>query len=163
LYNSVVQKLQFLNNFRLKPAKCQAFCKTCETANRAVEQVQLYYKYLLIKTNGNSSNNSNINKIFKKCNANPRVLGSNKIVLKTFDEIKDADNYYYIAIVPTATSEMNSNRFRNKIDGIKAKDSGFMPSENVYLCYWGNIEKYFKGIDAEKVLEVFKYNEGQIY
>jgi peptidoglycan/LPS O-acetylase OafA/YrhL len=42
----VVQKLQFLRelkfttNYRLKPAKCRAFCKTCETTNRVVEQGQ---------------------------------------------------------------------------------------------------------------------------
>jgi hypothetical protein len=35
----VVQKPQFLNNFRLKTAKCGAFCKTCERTNRVIEQV----------------------------------------------------------------------------------------------------------------------------
>jgi hypothetical protein len=38
--NRVVQKLQFMNKFRLKPAKCHAFCESCETTNRVVEQVQ---------------------------------------------------------------------------------------------------------------------------
>jgi hypothetical protein len=28
--NRVVQKLQFLNKFRLKTAKCRAFCETCK-------------------------------------------------------------------------------------------------------------------------------------
>jgi hypothetical protein len=37
--NRVVEKLQFLNNNRLKPAKCGAFCKTCLTTNRVVKQV----------------------------------------------------------------------------------------------------------------------------
>jgi hypothetical protein len=45
LKNRVVQKLQFLNKFRLKPAKCHAFCETCETANRAVEQVQYINRF----------------------------------------------------------------------------------------------------------------------
>ncbi|MDR0722642.1 MAG: DUF4469 domain-containing protein [Treponema sp.] len=35
----VVQKPQFLNNFRLKTAKCGAFCKTCSITNRVIEQV----------------------------------------------------------------------------------------------------------------------------
>jgi hypothetical protein len=35
----VVQKLQFLNNFCLKTAKCGAFCKTCSITNRVIEQV----------------------------------------------------------------------------------------------------------------------------
>jgi IS30 family transposase len=37
--NRVVQKLQFLNNNRLKTAKCGAFCKTCSRTNRVLEQV----------------------------------------------------------------------------------------------------------------------------
>jgi hypothetical protein len=35
----VVQKLQFLNNNRLKTAKCRAFCRTCSRTNRVLEQV----------------------------------------------------------------------------------------------------------------------------
>jgi hypothetical protein len=38
----VVLKLQFLNNNRLKPAKCGAFCKTCLATNRVVKQA--YYE-----------------------------------------------------------------------------------------------------------------------
>jgi hypothetical protein len=38
----VVQKLQFLNNNRLKMAKCGAFCRTCSRTNRVLEQV--YYR-----------------------------------------------------------------------------------------------------------------------
>jgi hypothetical protein len=120
--------------------------------------VQLYYKYLLIKTNGDSSKDSTVNKIFKKSNDNRRFLGSNKIVLKAYDKIKDADDYYYIAITPTAPNEMDSKMFKNKIDELK-----LMPSKNVCLCYWGDIENYFLRIGASKVLDVFKYNEGQIY
>jgi hypothetical protein len=44
-FNRVVQKLQFLNNFQIKPAKCRAFCETCETTNRVVEQVQYAESY----------------------------------------------------------------------------------------------------------------------
>jgi site-specific DNA-methyltransferase (adenine-specific)/modification methylase len=35
----VVQKLKFLNNFRLKTAKCRAFCATCERTHKVLEQV----------------------------------------------------------------------------------------------------------------------------
>jgi hypothetical protein len=38
-YTRVVQKLQFLNNNRLKMAKCRAFCRTCSRTNRVLEQV----------------------------------------------------------------------------------------------------------------------------
>jgi hypothetical protein len=37
--NRVVQKLKFLNNNRLKMAKCGAFCRTCSRTNRVFEQV----------------------------------------------------------------------------------------------------------------------------
>jgi hypothetical protein len=37
--NRAVQKLQFLNNNRLKTAKCGAFCRTCSRTNRVLEQV----------------------------------------------------------------------------------------------------------------------------
>jgi hypothetical protein len=120
--------------------------------------VQLYYKHLLIKTHGNSANDTTVNKIFKKSNDNPRVLGSNKIVLKAFNEITNANNYYYAAIVPTATNEMDNKTFKDKID-----DLALMPSENAFLCYWGDVENYFKKNAATKILETFKYNDGQIY
>jgi hypothetical protein len=45
--NRVVQKPQFLNNFRLKTAKCGAFCETCSitrtrqgSVKQVIEQVQ---------------------------------------------------------------------------------------------------------------------------
>jgi hypothetical protein len=120
--------------------------------------VQLYYKYLLINTDGNSSNDHSVKDIFKKSNGNPRILGSNKIVLRAFDEIRSSD-YYYVAIVSTAPNEMGSKEFEKKI-----RTLGLMLlNHNVFLCYWGNLEDYFKKINATKVLEVFKYNEGQIY
>jgi hypothetical protein len=40
--NRLVQKLQFLNKFRLKTAKCLAFCEACEITNRVIEQAQYY-------------------------------------------------------------------------------------------------------------------------
>jgi hypothetical protein len=48
LLNRVVQKLQFLNNFRLKTAKCTAFAATCGRTHKVVEQVQYQNKW----TNG---------------------------------------------------------------------------------------------------------------
>jgi retron-type reverse transcriptase len=53
---------------------------------------------------------------------------------------------------------MDSNKFKNHIDVLN-----LMPSKNTFLVYWGDIEKYFQSINAEKVLDVFAYNNGQIY
>jgi hypothetical protein len=122
--------------------------------------VQLYYKHLLIKTNGDSSNDNSVNKIFKKSNGTPRVLGGNTIIGKAFNEIKNADRYYYAAIIPTDPNEMNIKLFREKM---RLLNEYLRMDDSIYLSYWGDIENYFKNINATKVLEVFNYNEGQIY
>jgi hypothetical protein len=124
--------------------------------------IQLYYKYLLIKTDGNSGNDPDVDIIFKKTKNNPRKLGDNQIVKDAFLQIKGAKNYYYVAIVPpehNKTDNKNNNiEFRSKIDKL-----GLMESKNVYLSYWDDIKSFFKEKDATKVLEVFKYNGNQIY
>ncbi|MDR2782501.1 MAG: hypothetical protein LBB48_01425 [Treponema sp.] len=120
--------------------------------------VQLYYKYLLIKTSDNSDKDMSVNSIFKKNNGNSRVLGNNKIVTDAFNKIKDANDYYYVAITPTAPDEMDTNGFRCKI-----KELNLMPWENTYLCYWGKVKEFFDTIGANKVKEVFDYNYRQIY
>jgi hypothetical protein len=120
--------------------------------------VQLYYKHLLIKTDGNSANDTAMNSIFNKHNNNPRILGSNRIVLNAYDKIKNANNYYYVAITPTAPNEMDNTEFRNKI-----KILSLMPETNAFLCYWDNIKKYFDRTNENNVKKVFEYNNGQIY
>jgi hypothetical protein len=120
--------------------------------------VQLYYKYLLIKPNGERNRDSTINEIFMKSNNNPRVLGNNKIVKKAFGIIEKANDYYFVAIVPTGKNKINAKIFQKKIDELC-----LMPSENCYLCYWEDIKDYFTDINAAKVLETFGYNKGQIY
>jgi hypothetical protein len=120
--------------------------------------VQLYYKHLLIKTDGNSAKDTSVNTIFKKHNNNPRILGSNRIVLKAFDKIKKASDYYYVAITPRAQNEMDNIEFRKKI-----KSLNLMPEKNVYLCYWDNVKTFFDKINADKVKNIFEYNDGQIY
>jgi hypothetical protein len=120
--------------------------------------VQLYYKYLMVTTKGKSDKIKSLSPIFKKHNNNPRILGSNKIVLNAFDKIKEANDYYYIAITPTAPNEMDNTEFREKI-----KSLNLMPETNVHLCYWDNIKILFDRIKARKVINVFEYNNGQIY
>jgi len=44
LFNRVVRKLQFSEQLPYKTAKYAVFCRTCETTNRVVEQVQLTRK-----------------------------------------------------------------------------------------------------------------------
>ena len=122
--------------------------------------VQLYYKYLMIETKGDTSNFA-INEIFLKSKGKPRILGNNEIVQRAFEEIKTA-KYYYVAIVPT--DEIDNEAFRKKFDQLRLN----IPSEDVYLRNWGEIESFFKKIGASKVLDVFEYNnaknnKGQIY
>ena len=130
--------------------------------------VQLYYKYLLIKTEGNSERDTNVNNIFKKNNNVRRSIGSHRIVNDVFYKYikidpnenfeNNKDKYYFVAITSTAPADMDDNQFKKNIDDLK-----LMPSNNTFLVYWGNIKKYFETIKAVKVLDVFEYNEGQIY
>jgi hypothetical protein len=125
--------------------------------------VQLYYKYLLVKTNGQGDPKDK--EIFMKYNRKTktrnicRIIGNNKIVKHAFKEyIKNAKDCFYAAIVPTPLSEMNDGDFQNKINLLK-----LMPSTNAHSCYWGVIHDYFKNIKATKALEVFCFNDKQIY
>jgi len=118
--------------------------------------VQLYNKHLLIDTKGGSSNDSAVKGISKKHKEKiPKKLGGNEIVHKAFKEVKDASDYYYVAITP---EKMDNEKFRDKINKLE-----LMPSENAYLCDWENIENYLEKVKATKVLEMFEYNKGQIY
>jgi hypothetical protein len=74
--------------------------------------------------------------------------------------IKNTNNYtyYFIAITPVTPREMSDTDFQSKIERLK-----LMPSDTTHSCYWGDVEDYFKKIHAAKVLDVFKFNTGQIY
>jgi hypothetical protein len=130
--------------------------------------VQLYYKYLLIKTDGKSINDLSVNPIFKKTNNKDRHLGNNKIVTNAFQNKimtnannnfkKNLDNYYFVAITTATKYQMDDKEFK-----VKMNELNLIQSKNVYLCYWGDIEDFFRKIQATKVIEVFNYNNGQIY
>ena len=52
------------------------------------------------------------------------------------------------------------------MDNITTSIKGYSErGKNTFLCYWKDIKKFFEGekINAKKVLEVFKYNDGQIF
>lgn len=78
-----------------------------------------------------------------------RKKGSNKIVLDAFDLIADSEAYY-IGLIPISQKKIDEFIEENKDLGLH-----FISWETVYdFCQCNNLEK---------VKEIFKYNEGQIY
>jgi hypothetical protein len=121
--------------------------------------VQLYYKCLLTlvlkEDTIDTSVLKNLNDIFKKGeNANDRKIGKNAIVLKAVEMIREAQHYYFVAILPL---DIKSEDFQKEFDNLKLDG---MPTEDVRCAYWGKIEALFKGTIVD---DTFDYNKEQIY
>jgi hypothetical protein len=109
--------------------------------------VQIYHKYLLTQLDGQAGMNSVITEKTLK-------LGKNEIVLKAAEMIKDAERYYFVAILPL---DITSACFQEKFKELALEE---MPRDDVRCAYWGKIEELF--ID-NVVAATFFYNRGQIY
>jgi hypothetical protein len=124
--------------------------------------VQLYYKYLLtrvLEKDAADTSVLNIDDVFKKGkNKDPRKIGKNEIVLKAVEMIKDAQRYYFVAILPF---DIKSDDFQKKYTELSLQEK--MPIENVRSIYWRNIEQMFINDNDNIVTENFRYNKGQIY
>jgi hypothetical protein len=125
--------------------------------------VQLYYKHLLycvIRENKEDTSGLKINNLLKKNNDMERKIGSNEIVKKAVDIIKDASNAIYIAILPTNNDKCNEL----KIDFIELNKTFFceqnMPTDKIKCVTWEDVEQIFTD---NFVSENFEYNRGQIY
>ncbi|MDR0874506.1 MAG: hypothetical protein LBN27_13750 [Prevotellaceae bacterium] len=123
--------------------------------------VQLFYKFLLVKSIKGDTDNTNfyeLDDIFKKNDRKggltDRKIGKNPIVEEAINKIKNAKLYYYVAVLPIPLS---SNDFIRKFQDLKLP----METENIKCTYWGDIESYFD--NAPEVKENFEYNKGQIY
>jgi len=82
-----------------------------------------------------------------------RKIGGNKIVLKAFELINCKESYY-IGIIPTKHNDINT--FEGKID----LDLNFLSWEKVEkFCE----DKKLEYPNLEKVIEIFEYNDEQIY
>jgi len=108
---------------------------------------QLYLKELLFeKLSKNPPNNIIADKLGVS-----RKIGENKVVLKAFNKTigKQA---YYIGIIPQTDLEINNF----------IKTNNYI-SNNYYFVPWEAIHRYCKDNNLQKVLEVFNFNEGQIF
>ncbi|KAA6323538.1 hypothetical protein EZS27_027031 [termite gut metagenome] len=114
---------------------------------------QLYYKFLLTNVQGSSGfeiKDCVIGKPTKK-------LGNNRIVKSAFENyIKDAQEYYYVAILPV---KVGNETFRNYFNDLNLD----MPLDRIISIYWGTIQDFFIKNVAIQVIKNFDYNEGQIY
>lgn len=148
--------------------------KTSKTFNGISSNIfiQLYYKYLLTTVLEKKSVNTdslNLSDILKKNNRKgekgPRQIGENRIVKKAIEEIKDADKYYYVAILPKTNPNELNHKFK-ELNKTLLKNQQ-MDIEYVEQVFWGDIEEHFK--DVEQIKENFDFNydkekkKGQIY
>lgn len=131
--------------------------------------VQLYFKYLLSKYINiqNDLESINIPEVFKinsRSGLLDRQLGENKIVLKAVDLIKNASEYYYVAILP-----IQNNEIIKKFEELNNTIFKYQPMElkNVQQTYWGQLEKHYQNIPTIKKNFEFNYDLinkiGQIY
>ncbi|MCG9792462.1 hypothetical protein [Flavobacterium algicola] len=110
---------------------------------------QLYFKkqlidnWAILKQNKLDGNRSGIKSFFRN-----RKIGDNPIVEKAFNliECKEA---YYIGIIPTLKEDLK--KFNDKID-----------FEMSFLS-WERVEEFCRENDLQKVLNIFDYNDKQIY
>lgn len=77
-----------------------------------------------------------------------RKIGDNKIVLKAFDLIA-CEKAYYVGLVPSTEKDIN--------EFISENNTGFN------FLSWEKVEKFCKQNELMEVLDMFKYNSGQIY
>ncbi|MCL2247342.1 MAG: hypothetical protein FWC10_09590 [Lentimicrobiaceae bacterium] len=119
--------------------------------------IQLYFKYLLSKGNDEEL----IDKALEgRINKHNRKIGKNKVVLEARNKyIKDANQYYYVAIIPKEKDDAK------KITQYFKKLALMTGVKNIQCASWQDIEKFFGSISNPNndVIENFKYNKGQIY
>lgn len=139
--------------------------KNCESKFKGISSnifVQLYYKYLLYKileNNKDDTTSLKINNIFKKDKDNPRKIGNNKIVHKAIEKIRNANNVYFVAILPEKIQNISFQNNLTELNKTVFKEEK-IPIQNFRNVYWGIIEDYFAN---DFVKENFLYNKGQIY
>jgi hypothetical protein len=80
-----------------------------------------------------------------------RKIGENEIVWNAFKKVAECEQAYYVGLIPT--SEDDIQKFNGEVD----YDISFLSWETVHNFCKKNEEK------LKKVIEIFQYNEGQIY
>lgn len=114
---------------------------------------QLYLKKFLVDNYSSIEKHIKVSDILDK----RRSIGENKIVNKAAEMIGKGTSYYYIGIIPTMDDDIKVFLNDNK-DSLKNKCG-----KELYFLSWKSIEDFCKKKKLQKVLDMFKYNEGQIY
>jgi len=117
--------------------------------------VQLYFKYLL--SSRQTATNAIFKKIDKKGKLVDRKIGNNKIVNKAYKKIKDAKQYFYIAILP---ENITSKKIEDYFDKLKI---GIRNISDIRSVDWKTIDDFFCKKKAGPVIKNFEYNRSQIY
>lgn len=78
-----------------------------------------------------------------------RKIGTNVVVLKAIEMLQNCSDIYYIAIVPSPNDEL-----------IKFNHN---PGYKVNYLSWSTIQKFANINELKQAIQVFEFNEGQIF
>ncbi|WP_193844455.1 hypothetical protein [Flavobacterium hungaricum] len=79
-----------------------------------------------------------------------RKIGNNKVVLKAISLVRECQEAYYIGLIPS--NEEDVTTFSGKTDF------------KIHFLSWFHVHEFCKKEERlKKVIEIFDYNEGQIY
>jgi hypothetical protein len=78
-----------------------------------------------------------------------RKIGNNGVVWKAFEKLTECKEAYYVGLIPSTNDEINEFK--------KKDETGY------YYLSWKKVHEFCKDNKLEKVLEIFEYNNRQIY
>jgi hypothetical protein len=110
---------------------------------------QLYLKKLLIEYSNSYEYQKVELGILEPYFGGFRKIGENKIVLKSFEKLKDCKDVCYIGLTPTLEDDIPAF----------SKDKGL----GIHFLSWESVEAFCLKNGLKKVLNIFDYNKGQIY
>lgn len=122
---------------------------------------QLYLKSLLFEKKRilkwKKDKVTNFKDVIANCGFRDRKIGGNKIVWKALKKIDACDEAYYVGLVPSSRDE--NEAFVKKYMDFRKKE-GFV----IHFIDWKSVQEFCtKEFKLKKVLEIFDYNEGQIF
>lgn len=108
---------------------------------------QLYLKSLLFENKDNIKGDDDcvVNGVYRA-----RKIGKNDIVKKALEKIAECDEAFYVGLVPS--SKKGNDAFSEHLD------------YKIHFLSWETVHQFCKDNEKlKKVLEIFEFNEGQIY
>lgn len=125
---------------------------------------QLYHKVRLVEALQQENAITTLKKglPFPKCSSkSTRKIGDNSVVLKSVKRLKKyVDNTYYVAVLPD--SPANIEKFFSG-QNFSRDDFNRWQTNNYGYISWADVEKFCRDNKLDNTLNVFKFNEGQIY